>query len=44
MINPSDREDQTQMNAMNPPDEYILKYWEPTTSLKEGITKLYDLY
>ena len=43
-INSTDRKDQTQMNAMNPPDEYILKYWKPTTSLKEGIIKLYNLY
>ena len=43
-INPSERKDQTQQNAMNAPDDFILKYWEPKTSLKEGIMNLYNLY
>jgi nucleoside-diphosphate-sugar epimerase len=34
--------DQTQMNAMNPPDPYILNFWEPKTSLEEGIRKIYE--
>jgi nucleoside-diphosphate-sugar epimerase len=37
-----DKQDQTQMNAMNPPDEYIKKYWQPTTSLFDGIQKIYE--
>ena len=41
---PSDRKDKTQRNAMNEPDPYIEKYWQPKTSLKEGIIKLYNLY
>ena len=43
-INPSERKDQTQQNAMNAPDDFILKYWKPRTSLEEGIMKLYNLY
>ncbi len=35
------RTDQTQMNAMNPPDPYILNYWKPKTSLEEGIKYIY---
>jgi nucleoside-diphosphate-sugar epimerase len=34
--------DNTQMNAMNDPDPYILNYWKPKTSLEEGIKKIYD--
>ena len=40
----ADRKDETQRNAMNEPDPYIEKYWQPRTSLKEGIMKLYNLY
>ena len=41
---PADRKDQTQLNAMNEPNDNIKKYWQPKTSLKEGIMKLYNLY
>ena len=41
---PADRKDETQRNAMNEPDPYIEKYWQPRTSLKEGIMKLYNMY
>jgi nucleoside-diphosphate-sugar epimerase len=43
-IIPSTRQDQTQKNAMNNADNYILDIWEPKTTLEEGITKLYNLY
>jgi len=39
----SDRKDETQKNAMNEPNPFILKYWKPKTSLEEGIIKLYNL-
>ena len=38
------KQDATQFNAMNEPDEYIKKYWAPKTSLEEGIMKLYNMY
>jgi len=38
------RQDQTQKNAMNNADSYILKLWQPKTKLEEGINKLYNLY
>ena len=41
---PSDKKDKTQRNAMNEPNNNIKKYWQPKTSLKEGIMKLYNLY
>jgi nucleoside-diphosphate-sugar epimerase len=41
---PSDRKDKTQRNAMNEPDPYIEKYWQPKTSLQDGIMKLYNMY
>lgn len=34
--------DKTQMNAMNPPDPYILNFWKPKTSLEDGIRKIYN--
>ena len=36
--------DNTQQNAMNEPDPFIKKYWQPKTNLKEGIMKLYERY
>jgi len=29
---------------MNKPNDNIKKYWQPKTSLEEGIMKLYNLY
>ncbi len=43
-IHPGDKKDDTQRNAMNEPNNNIKKYWEPKTSLEEGIMKLYNLY
>ena len=37
-----EKQDQTQMNAMNPPDEFIKQYWTPSVSLYDGIKKIYD--
>ena len=43
-IHPGDKKDETQRNAMNEPNDNIKKYWEPKTSLEEGIMKLYNMY
>ena len=43
-IHPGDKTDDTQRNAMNEPNDNIKKYWEPKTSLEEGIMKLYNMY
>ncbi len=37
-----DKKDQTQMNAMNLPDPYVLNFWKPKTSLIEGISSIYN--
>jgi nucleoside-diphosphate-sugar epimerase len=34
--------DQTQKNAMNEPDPYILNFWKPKTTLKQGIERIYN--
>lgn len=39
----SSRKDETQKNAMNEPDPYILNFWQPKTNLKEGILKIYNI-
>jgi nucleoside-diphosphate-sugar epimerase len=39
-ITPSKETDTVQLNKRNEPDPYILNYWKPTISLKEGIKKI----
>lgn len=34
--------DKTQCNSMHPPDEYIKKFWQPSTTLEQGILDIYD--
>jgi nucleoside-diphosphate-sugar epimerase len=41
-IVPGTRKDETQKNAMNEPDPYILNFWKPKTLLEEGIKKIYN--
>jgi len=43
-IIPGSKKDNTQRNAMNEPNNNIKGYWQPKTSLKEGIMKLYNMY
>ena len=43
-IETTDREDQTQKNNRQDPNDYILNFWSPKTSLKEGIINLFELY
>lgn len=43
-IESSNKKDNTQKNAMNNADDYILNLWKPKTSLKDGIYKLYKKY
>jgi nucleoside-diphosphate-sugar epimerase len=42
-ISPSENKDTVQLDKRNEPDPYILNFWQPTTSLKEGIIKIYNL-
>ena len=39
-ISPSEDKDSVQLNKKNEPDPYILNFWEPKISLKEGIHKI----
>ena len=39
-ITPSTDIDTVQLNKRNEPDPYILNYWKPTISIKEGIKKI----
>lgn len=41
-VNIGTKQDQTQMNAMNPADPYILNFWKPKTSLRDGIQQIYN--
>jgi nucleoside-diphosphate-sugar epimerase len=34
--------DNTQKNAMNEPDPYILNFWNPKTDLRKGIERIYN--
>jgi len=36
-IIPNDKKDTVQRNAKNEPDNYVLEFWKPTTSLADGI-------
>ena len=39
-ISPSKEIDTVQLNKRNEPDPYILNFWKPKISLKEGINKI----
>lgn len=40
---PGIKEDNIQRDKRNEPNNYILNYWKPTTSLEKGIRKIIDL-
>ena len=42
IINPSTKTDEVQKNKRNEPDLYITKWWQPKTSLYDGITKVFE--
>ena len=41
-IIPNEEEDMVQKDARNKPDEYILTFWKPRTSLEDGISKVIE--
>ena len=43
-IEPATKKDEVQLDKRNEPDNYILKYWRPETSLKEGIKEMVKYY
>ena len=42
MISPAKSKDEVQKDARNVPDPYIKKFWRSKTSVKEGITKVFE--
>lgn len=40
IISPSNEKDMVQLNKKNEPDPYILNFWKPEISLKDGINKI----
>ena len=42
MISPAKSKDEVQKDARNVPDPYIRKFWRSKTSVKEGITKVFE--
>ena len=43
-INPGESKDEVQLDKRNEPDDYILNYWKPKISLKEGISEIIKYY
>jgi len=41
-VSPSPSKDEVQKDARNIPDPYIRKCWEPKTSIREGIGKIFE--
>mgnify|MGYP003312414096 FL=1 len=41
-VSPSPSKDEVQKDARNVPDPYIRKWWEPKTSITEGIGKVFE--
>ena len=39
---PAESKDEVQKDARNVPDPYIKKWWQPKTSVTEGITKVFN--
>ena len=42
VIQPAESKDEVQKDARNVPDPYIQKFWRAKTSVKEGITKVFE--
>ena len=41
-ISPSPSKDEVQKDARNVPDQYIKKWWEPKTSVNDGVKKVFE--
>ena len=42
IVKPSELKDEVQKDARNEPDLYIRKWWQPKTSVKDGISKVFE--
>ena len=41
-VSPSSSKDEVQKDARNVPDPYIKKWWQPKTSVPDGISKVFE--
>ena len=41
-VTPAQSKDEVQKDARNEPDPYIKEFWQPTTSVKEGLKKVFE--
>jgi len=41
---PNNLKDTVQLDKKNEPNNYVLNYWKPNVSLKDGIRKIYEMY
>ena len=41
-ISPSNEKDSVQMDKKNRPDTFIMKWWQPKTTIQEGISKVFE--
>ena len=42
-IIPSEKKDEVQKDARNEPDPFIKKFWQPKTSVKDGLKKVFEV-
>lgn len=42
VVQVGEKQDETQIDAMNPPDPYILQFWQPKTTIQEGISEIFQ--
>ena len=42
IIKPAESKDEVQKDARNTPDPYIRKWWQPTTSVEDGVAKVFE--
>ena len=40
---PSEKKDEVQKDARNEPDSFIRKIWQPKTSVKDGLKKVFEV-
>ena len=41
-ISPSDEKDSVQLDKKNKPDPFIMKWWQPKTTIEQGIAKVFE--
>ncbi len=41
-VQPSDQKDSVQLDKKNKPDTYLMKWWQPKTTIEQGIAKVFE--